>query len=69
MISLDNLFLSWDLFRRGKRARSDVMTFERRLEDNVFDLHEALAGATYYRTGWVASRGGIPSCLSRGNSA
>jgi retron-type reverse transcriptase len=47
VISLENLFVAWREFRRGKRARSDVQVFERHLEDNVFLLHNDLVSGTY----------------------
>ncbi len=45
--SIDNLYYAWYEFRRGKRDRSDVMAFERHLEDNIFALHEELTLGTY----------------------
>lgn len=39
--------MSWELFRRGKRKRIDVMIFERRLEDNLYELREDLLSGTY----------------------
>ncbi len=44
---MENLFLAWREFRRGKRKKPDVQEFEFHLEDNLFGLHEALAGGTY----------------------
>jgi RNA-directed DNA polymerase len=41
------LFYAWELFRKGKRRRKDVMTFERHLEDNLFALQEELLAETY----------------------
>ena len=47
IISLENLFLAWREFRRGKRKKFDVQLFERNLEDNLFDLHQELKNQTY----------------------
>lgn len=47
IISVENLLLAWYEFRRGKRDRTDVMAFERHLEDNIFTLHEELTNGTY----------------------
>ncbi|MBI1908183.1 hypothetical protein HYS28_02070 [Candidatus Uhrbacteria bacterium] len=47
IVGVSNLFVAWQEFRRGKRDRMDVMEFERHLEDNVFSLHEELAGGIY----------------------
>jgi len=48
MIDVENLFFAWEMFRRGKRNRDDVMVFERHLEDNLFDLHDDLANGLYH---------------------
>ena len=50
MIALEHLFLCWEQFRRGKRKRKDVQVFERHLEDEVFELHDALKTATYHHS-------------------
>lgn len=47
IISLENLFLAWDEFKRGKRNKSDVQEFEYDLEDNIFQLHQGLKTKTY----------------------
>ncbi len=46
-VSIENLFSAWELFRKGKRRRKDVMTFERHLEDNLFALQEELVAGAY----------------------
>lgn len=45
--SLDNLFIAWKAYRRGKRKKGDIQLFESRLEDNIFDLHEKLVSGRY----------------------
>ncbi|MFA6146384.1 MAG: reverse transcriptase domain-containing protein [Patescibacteria group bacterium] len=47
LISLENLFLAWDEFKKGKRKKIDVQIFERNLEDNLFELCEDLNNKTY----------------------
>ena len=47
LISIENLFQAWNEFKKGKRKKKDVQTFERRLEDNLFDLHLSLKNQTY----------------------
>jgi len=47
IISLDNLFNSWQEFRKGKRSKIDVQKFEWNLEDNIFRLHKELKNKTY----------------------
>jgi RNA-directed DNA polymerase len=43
IVSLENLLLSWQEFRRGKRSKRDVQEFEMFLEDNLLKLHRDLA--------------------------
>lgn len=47
IISLENLFGAWNVFKKGKRNKKDVVLFERHLEDNIFQLHELLKSKTY----------------------
>lgn len=47
IVSLNNLFLAWREFRRGKRSKLDVQVFEHHLEDNIFKLHRELTNKTY----------------------
>jgi len=46
-VSLNNLFVAWGEFRRGKKNKVDVQLFERNLEDNLFQLHHELKYKTY----------------------
>lgn len=45
--SIENIFQAWSEFRRGKRKIADVQSFERHLEDNLFELHRKLKDKTY----------------------
>ncbi len=47
IISLENLFLAWEEFRRGKSARKDVQEFEWKLEQNIFSLYRDLRSRQY----------------------
>lgn len=47
IISLENLFSAWDVFKRDKRNKSDVQLFEWNLEKHVFQLHRELIAKTY----------------------
>lgn len=47
MISLENLFLSWEQFKRGKRKKKEILLFERTLEDRLFQLQQELETAQY----------------------
>lgn len=42
VISVENLFVAWKKFRKGKRSKKDVSLFELNLENNIFKLHEDL---------------------------
>ncbi len=53
LISIENIFQAWNEFRKGKRKRLDVCVFERRLEDNLFELHESLRNRTYYHGQYI----------------
>lgn len=45
--SSENLFLSWEKFRRDKRHKPDVAWFERNLESNIFELQAMLKSRQY----------------------
>ena len=47
MVAVENLFLAWGHFKRGKRQRKDIQYFERYIEDCIFDLHEDLVTLRY----------------------
>jgi retron-type reverse transcriptase len=47
IISPENLFRAWDSFKDDKRNKRDVQVFERRLEENIFQLHRELKNKTY----------------------
>lgn len=47
IISVENLFLAWEEFKRGKTKKQDIAVFAAHLEENIFALHAALAGRTY----------------------
>ncbi|MFH1956197.1 MAG: reverse transcriptase domain-containing protein, partial [Patescibacteria group bacterium] len=47
IISLKNLFLAWQKFKKGKRNKLDIQKFEFNLEDNLFQLHHELKTKTY----------------------
>lgn len=47
VISLDNLFLAWKEFRRGKSKKTDVRKFESNLGENILEIHRELRSKTY----------------------
>jgi retron-type reverse transcriptase len=47
VISTENLFLSWNEFKKGKLKKKDVLEFEWNLEKNIFELHRNLKYHTY----------------------
>ena len=47
IIGLENLFLAWKEFKKGKTGNPDVQEFALYLEDNIFQLHEELKTRRY----------------------
>ncbi len=47
IVSLENLFLAWKEFKKGKTSSQDVQEFGLYLEDNIFQLHEELKSHRY----------------------
>ncbi|MBI5254196.1 hypothetical protein HY932_00195 [Candidatus Falkowbacteria bacterium] len=54
IISLENLFLAWKEFRKGKSKKQDIADFEMNLEDNIFALHKDLASGAYKHGKYVS---------------
>jgi len=54
IISLENLFLSWQEFRYGKRHKKDVQDFEKKLENNIFSLHQELILGKYQHSNYTS---------------
>ncbi len=54
IIGLENLFLAWREFRKGKSKKLDVQEFEFNLEDNLFQLHQELKVKTYQHYHYTA---------------
>jgi len=52
IVSIENLFLAWEKFRKGKRSRKDVQDFEWRLEPNIFQLNRELRSRRYKHGGY-----------------
>jgi len=53
LISLENILICWNEFKKGKSKKYDVMEFERYLEDNIFKLHSELTSLTYKHDPYV----------------
>jgi hypothetical protein len=51
---LENLFLSWYEFKKGKSNRKDLAIFEADLEENLFQLHEDLRKEKYVHGSYQA---------------
>lgn len=47
LFSLEDIFLAWNEFKKGKQNKTDVQIFERFLEDNIFAIHSELENQTY----------------------
>ncbi|MEK9178219.1 MAG: reverse transcriptase domain-containing protein, partial [Patescibacteria group bacterium] len=45
--TLENIFLGWEEFRRGKKSKKDVLFFERYLENNLFALYMSFHDKNY----------------------
>ncbi|MCX6795928.1 MAG: reverse transcriptase/maturase family protein, partial [Candidatus Falkowbacteria bacterium] len=54
IISLENLFIAWKEFKRGKTKKPDVQKFEMFLEDNLFSLHQELKQKTYKHSNYTS---------------
>ncbi len=54
IISIENLFLAWHEFKKGKRSKQDVLVFEFNLEDNLFSLHEELKNRIYQHSKYTS---------------
>ena len=50
--NLNNLFLAWKDFSKGKRTKPGVELFERYLEDNIFCLRDELVSGVYQHGGY-----------------
>lgn len=47
IINVENLFSAWDKFQSDKKKKRDVMEFEWKLEQNIFQLHRDLKNKKY----------------------
>jgi DNA polymerase III delta subunit len=54
IISIENLFLAWNEFKKGKRKKTDVQEFEYNLEDNIFNLHQELKDKIYQHSNYTS---------------
>lgn len=54
IINTDNLLLAWEEFLCGKRKKKDVIEFQLKLINNIFDLHNDLKNKTYKHSNYKA---------------
>ena len=54
IISLENLLGAWKEFKRGKTGKPDVQEFDATLEENLFEIHDALKRKTYQPAPYVS---------------
>ena len=47
IIKVENLLRAWEEFLRGKKNRNDVLIFQTKLMDNIYELHEELTTKKY----------------------
>ena len=52
IVSVDNLFLAWREFVKGKRNKKDVQVFSFYLMNNILALHKDLVNHTYKHGGY-----------------
>jgi len=54
IISLDNLFLAWKEFKKGKSKKKDVQEFKKDFKSNLFLLHQELKSKTYKHSAYFS---------------
>jgi retron-type reverse transcriptase len=54
IITVEKLLKAWQEFLRDKKDRKDVILFQAKLMDNIFDLHNDLKNKTYIHGGYIA---------------
>lgn len=54
IIETDNLLLAWQEFLCGKKKKKDVIEFQLKLSDNIFNLHHDLKTKTYKHSEYKA---------------
>jgi len=54
IISLDNIFLAWKEFKRGKTNKIDVKEFEKNLKNNILELRAELQDKTYHHSNYFS---------------
>ena len=54
IITIEKLLKAWQEFLRDKKNRKDVILFQSRLMDNIFDLFHDLKNRTYVHGGYTA---------------
>ncbi|OHB11901.1 MAG: hypothetical protein A3G99_01085 [Candidatus Zambryskibacteria bacterium RIFCSPLOWO2_12_FULL_39_23] len=51
--SMENLFLAWDEFIKGKKQKLDVLEFSLHLSENIYKLHSDLLDKSYTHGGYT----------------
>lgn len=54
IISLENLFLAWNEFKKGKMNKADVQSFSPFLVYNIFNLYYQLVNKTYQHSNYIS---------------
>ena len=54
IITVEKLLKAWQEFLRDKRDRKDVILFQAKLMDNIFDLYNDLKNKTYKHSNYIA---------------
>lgn len=54
IVSLENLFSSWEEFKRGKMYKLDVAQFATNIEQEIFTVHKKLQDQIYVHTTYTS---------------
>jgi retron-type reverse transcriptase len=49
----ENLFFAWEGFKKDKKKKEDVLSFEKNMETEIFKLHRELTSFTYKHSGYT----------------
>lgn len=53
LIEPKNLFIAWEGFRRDKKKKLDVLSFEKNYETEIYKIHREIKSGTYKHSGYT----------------